>query len=51
MDKKQAEELGWKFSGDDDNVTGEKGRLMHMGKLEHVLMLIAAVEKNMSKTV
>jgi hypothetical protein len=44
MTKEQAEILGWEFSGTDSDATAEKGRVIHMGKIELVLMMIAKLE-------
>ena len=45
MDRKKAEELGWVITGKDDNVKGEKGIMIFLGRLNLVLKMIEKVTK------
>ncbi len=40
MTLQKATDLGWKITGTEDDVTAEKGRLIHMGPLVFVLKMI-----------
>jgi hypothetical protein len=45
MDRKKAEELGWVITGRGDNVKGEKGIMIFLGRLNLVLKMIEKVTK------
>jgi hypothetical protein len=40
MTRQEAEFRGWTFKASGADVVAEKGRLIHMGTLKHVLMMI-----------
>ena len=40
MTKQEAQKLGWKFTGNDDDITAEKERIIHIGHINFVLKLI-----------
>ena len=44
MTLQKATDLGWIITGTKDDVTAEKGRLIHMGPLAFVLKLIEKIE-------
>jgi len=48
MNKKEAIENGWTFTGSNDDVTAEKGRMIFVGNLALVLCMIETTERAFS---
>ena len=44
MTKQEAEKLGWKFKGTDEDTEATKGRLISSGKLKFVLAMISMLD-------